>query len=81
MPIDTHIASSAMCLFKSLAHVLTELSIFILLTWKVLSTFWIQTICHTWDLLLDKKKLSSPISDLVTGKQQVDSVSSVSRLS
>ena len=68
-----HIASLMKCLFKLLANVLTGLSVFILLTWKVLCTFWIQIICQTQDLLLEKK-LSSPSSDLATGKQHLDSV-------
>ena len=37
-----HIASFVRCLFKSLAHVLTGLSVFILLTWKVVYMFWMQ---------------------------------------
>lgn len=42
MPTDMHIASLVNCLFKSLAHVLTGLSVFMLLTWKDLYTFWMQ---------------------------------------
>ena len=73
MPSDRHIASFVKCLFKFLAHVLTGLSVFIPLTWKVLYTFWMQIICQTQELLLEKKS-SSPSSDLATGKQQLDSV-------
>ena len=42
VPTDMHIASLVKCLFKSLAHVLTGLSVFILLTWKVVYMFWMQ---------------------------------------
>jgi len=70
-PTDMHIASLVKCLFKSLAHVLTGLSVFILLTWKDLYTFWMQmqhTGSASYLLLVMTRALennSSPVFSLV----------------
>lgn len=55
LAMHTHTSSLVKSLFRSFAHVFTGLFVFLLLSLRILYTFWIQIVCHVHDL-----QISSP---------------------